>query len=66
VEVIRDYQPPSATNQKFESSSTGVTDSVTPERKGEEGRFDLVNPPNGSTQKKITVWIRFEQPDAEQ
>ena len=108
VEVIRDYQPPSATNQKFESSSTGVTVSVTPERKGEdiafngcltitelvgeasnehqaqsetltrtiyfsgsqkkgeEGWFDLVNPPNGSTQKKITVWIRFEQPNAEQ
>jgi hypothetical protein len=108
VEIIREYQPPSAANQKFECSSIGVTISVTPERqgediafkgcltmtqlvgeanikhqaqsetvtrtiyfsgmqkRGEEGWFDLVNPTNGSTQKKITVWIRFEQPKAEQ
>ncbi len=36
------------------------------QKKGEEGWFDLINPPNLLTQKKITVWIRFEPPDAEQ
>ena len=108
VEIIRGYLPPSASNKKFESLSTGVIISVTPERqgeeiffngcltitelvgeaiekhqtqsetvtrtiyfsgkqkKGEEGWFDLIKPTNRLTQKKITLLIRFEQPNAEQ
>lgn len=107
LEILRDYIPPSCTNQKFESSSIGVTISVTPERQGEqiafnacltitelvgevnlehrtqsetvtrtiyfsgiqkmgeEGWFVLIDPPKGSTQKKISAWIRFEQPNIE-
>jgi hypothetical protein len=108
LEIIRGYLPPSASNKKFESLSTGVTISVTPERqgeeisfngcltitelvgeaiqkhqtqsetvtrtiyfsgkqkKGEDGWFDLIKPTNRLTQKKITLLIRFEQPNAEQ
>ena len=108
LDIIRDYIPPSASNQKFEWVRTGITISVTPERQGEEiffngcltitelvgeaikkhqtqsetvtrtiyfsgkqkmgeeGWFDLIKPTNRLTQKKITVWIRFEQPIAEQ
>jgi len=39
AEVLRNYTPPSATNQKFDSSSTGVTISVTPQRQGEDIDF---------------------------